>query len=405
MLKDIFSDGIFALFNKIGYFGIKTIIIVLITRELGNQYGGVFILLIGALEVVRVIADFGVDIYVIRMYNCSDGGVRLLKRVLIQKLFIGVITVLLFCIICHFLKYPPGIYFPVSLSLFFALFFNLSNSYFQSQNSNRVLTPAIIFSLVFCVIVFLVQYTCNIHFSVWNYLLVECVFVTSVTFLLMHKVGYLRFVKVGRVPLNDALSLYRHTANIGFNAMIVIIYSRLDNFYIKHLDPESLATYGQIFRLIDPLVMVSSVFSTVAYAKFSHINLRSNNDFSKIKPFLFAIIGYVILSSFVYYFVLLFFGHYLILDDANKSAMIIGFLVVAGIKCYNGALTSIIQSQGLYHFGLYIAIVCIIVAIPAMYLFINAFGVIGAIYSIITVELISMLLLALSILFLKRRDT
>ena len=68
MLKDILSDGIYALFNKVSYFGAKTLAIVLITRELGIESGGVFIFLIGTLEILRVVSDFGVDIFVIKKY-------------------------------------------------------------------------------------------------------------------------------------------------------------------------------------------------------------------------------------------------------------------------------------------------------------------------------------------------
>ncbi|EGI6474478.1 hypothetical protein ABO68_005242, partial [Salmonella enterica subsp. enterica serovar Fluntern] len=73
---------------------------------------------------------------------------------------------------------------------------------------------------------------------------------------------------------SSIIKLYKKTYSIGITAAIVIIYSRLDNIYLKIFDPQSLAVYGQVFRLVDPLVMVSSVFSTVAYAKFSNFNLR-----------------------------------------------------------------------------------------------------------------------------------
>ncbi|MCZ5534761.1 O17/O44/O106 family O-antigen flippase, partial [Escherichia coli] len=68
--------------------------------------------------------------------------------------------------------------------------------------------------------------------------------------------------------LMSILSLYKYTLSIGLTAVVVIIYSRIYNFYIKTFAPGDLAAYGQIFRMVDPLVMVSSVFSTVAYARF-----------------------------------------------------------------------------------------------------------------------------------------
>ena len=363
MLKDILSDGIYALFNKVSYFGAKTLAIVLITRELGIESGGVFIFLIGTLEILRVVSDFGVDIFVIKKYSDVENPIRLLKRVFYQKIFVGVVVSILFFVICYALGYNRDIYIPISLSLFFALLFNLSNSFFQSQNLNKALSPSIALALFLTFVIYGVQFILRMPFTAWNYLLVS----------------------------------------IGLNAMVVIIYSRLDNIYIKNIVPEGLAAYGQIFRLVDPLVMVSSLFSTVAYAKFSRLDLRSHRNINKVYPFIYMILGYIILSSVCYFTVLFFFGRYLILDNESNNIMILGFLLIAGIKCMNGALTSIIQSQGLYRFGLYIAIICMCIAIPLMYILVHQYGTIGAIFTIASVELTSMILLAVSIGLLTKR--
>lgn len=99
MLKDILSDGIFALFNKISYFGAKTLAIVLITRELGVDTGGSFIFLIGTLEILRVVSDFGVDIFVIKKYSDVENPIKLLKKVFFQKVSIGIFVSILFFVI------------------------------------------------------------------------------------------------------------------------------------------------------------------------------------------------------------------------------------------------------------------------------------------------------------------
>jgi len=208
---------------------------------------------------------------------------------------------------------------------------------------------------------------------------------------------------VTKASINNIFSLYSKTKSIGFNAIIVIIYSRLDNFYIKHFDPASLASYGQVFRLIDPLVMISSVFSTVAYARFSHYDLRQGNITKKITPFLFCVIFYGLISSSIYYLAISLFGNRILLYTNNVNSIVICFLFVASIKCVNGALTSIIQSQGLYRFGLYTASVCMIVAVPLMYILTLKYGAIGAVYSIITVESISLLLLLTCVFLMKNK--
>ena len=403
MLKDILSDGIFALFNKISYFGAKTLAIVLITRELGVDTGGSFIFLIGTLEILRVVSDFGVDIFVIKKYSDVENPIKLLKKVFFQKVSIGIFVSILFFVISYAFGYDRDIYIPISLSLFFALLFNLSNSYFQSQNLNKALSPSIALALVLTFLSYGVQFILKIPFTAWDYLLAEGFFVSAVTIHLFRKVGWKSIRAEGKITLKDVFVLYRHTVSIGLNAMVVIIYSRLDNIYIKNIVPEGLAAYGQIFRLVDPLVMVSSLFSTVAYAKFSRLDLRSHGNITKVYPFIYMIVGYITLSTVCYYAVLSFFGRYIILDNENNNIMILGFLLIAGIKCMNGALTSIIQSQGLYRFGLYIALICMFIAIPLMYILVHQYGTIGAIFTIASVELTSMILLAVSIGLLTKK--
>ncbi|GHL20889.1 hypothetical protein ECZU24_37300 [Escherichia coli] len=102
MIKEIFSDGIFSLFNKICYFGFKTLAIILITRSLGEDVGGEFIFLVGFLEVLRVVTDFGVDLFVIKKYNDSTDKIKLLNVTFAQKnsFWSNCFTTVLFVFFC-----------------------------------------------------------------------------------------------------------------------------------------------------------------------------------------------------------------------------------------------------------------------------------------------------------------
>ncbi|CDH34424.1 hypothetical protein [Xenorhabdus bovienii] len=397
MLRDILNDGFYALFNKICYFGAKTLAIVLITQKLGLQHGGSFIFLIGVVEILRVVSDFGIDIYVIRKYSEINYKIKLLRIVFYQKLISGCLLSLLLILYCFIFNYKSSVYIPVAMSLVFSLLFNLANSYYQSLNLNRKLSPAILIALIITSMMFLLTYVNDVAFEASYYLLVEFFFVSSVFLILIKKVGLKLLISIKGFSLKNIPDLYSKTASIGVNAIIVIVYSRLDNIYLKNFDPNSLASYGQVFRLIDPLVMVSSVFSTVAYAKFSKLNLREKGGIKKTIPFLVLILFYVLLSSFVYYMLILCFGGIIILHTTYLDSMIAGFLCIAGIKCMNGALTAILQSQGLYRISLYIAVLCITIAVPLMYVLINIYDAIGAIYSIVIVELVSFILLTFSV--------
>ncbi|MEH3257176.1 O17/O44/O73/O77/O106 family O-antigen flippase, partial [Escherichia coli] len=113
MIKEIFSDGIFSLFNKICYFGFKTLAIILITRSLGEDVGGEFIFLVGFLEVLRVVTDFGVDLFVIKKYNDSTDKIKLLNVTFAQKILSGVIVLLLFCLYSFVQGYQYNVYIPI----------------------------------------------------------------------------------------------------------------------------------------------------------------------------------------------------------------------------------------------------------------------------------------------------
>lgn len=94
MIKEILSDGFYSLINKICYFSLKTLAIILITRSLGIENGGDFVLLVGIIEIMRIVVDFGVDVFVIRRYTelQQQERTRLLELVCLQKISVGVIV-------------------------------------------------------------------------------------------------------------------------------------------------------------------------------------------------------------------------------------------------------------------------------------------------------------------------
>ncbi|EDQ7721595.1 oligosaccharide flippase family protein, partial [Salmonella enterica subsp. enterica serovar Cerro] len=389
------------LFNKICYFGAKTLAIILITRSLGSTEGGQFIFLIGIVEILRVICDFGVDIYVIKRYGEIHEKNKLLITVLCQKIFMGCVFFLMLTGYCFTERYSTNIYFPASLALVFSLLFNLSNSYFQSLNENKKLTPFISVAGVFSALLLGCLYLMEMEFKAYNYLIVEILFFFAVLCALIKKIDSNIIREFQAFKFSSIIKLYKKTYSIGITAAIVIIYSRLDNIYLKIFDPQSLAVYGQVFRLVDPLVMVSSVFSTVAYAKFSNFNLRKREV--KVKPFIYMMLMYVLLSSISYYIVLSIIGEWFVLPTSHFQTFVLGFLCIAGIKCLNGALTAILQSQGLYKIGLYVSLCCICLALPLMYMLIKFYQAPGAIYSIIIIESLSFILLSASVLLLPNR--
>ncbi|MBJ2064023.1 lipopolysaccharide biosynthesis protein [Serratia odorifera] len=407
MIKEILSDGFYSLINKICYFSLKTLAIILITRSLGIENGGDFVLLVGIIEIMRIVVDFGVDVFVIRRYTelQQQERTRLLELVCLQKISVGVIVSLVVFSVLIFQGYEAGFLLPLALVLPFSLLFNLAVSYFQSQNNNRMLLDRVILATLLLGVFFAISYFSGMALSPWVYLCVEVIFSLLVVSKLMFATDFswLRVLRLSR--LKEIAPLYRHTYSIGLTAVIVIFYSRLDNFYIKHFSPENLAAYGQVFRMVDPLVMVSSVLSTVAYAKFCGIPLGFNRNCSALLTKFFGlIIGYTLFSTLAYYLLILLFGKYFLLDNAYTQSLIVIFLMIAAVKCVNGALTAMLQSQGLFKVGLFTSILCFIVALPAMYYATTRWGVTGTAGSILLVESISFVCLLLFLFIYMKKD-
>ncbi|ENE0310195.1 O176 family O-antigen flippase, partial [Escherichia coli] len=187
MIRDIFNDGIYSLINKIGYFGAKTIAIILITRTLGVDEGSQFIFLISIIEIMRVIGDFGVDVYVIRKYGDVPNKERLLCTVFYQKIIVGFVFAAILIVYCSILKYNASIYVPLSLSIIFSLLFNLSSSYFQSLNINKAITTSIISASIFIGVLFSSFYYFNVVVNAYHFLVIEIVYCMSVSFTLINK--------------------------------------------------------------------------------------------------------------------------------------------------------------------------------------------------------------------------
>ncbi|HAG7957494.1 TPA: O17/O44/O106 family O-antigen flippase, partial [Escherichia coli] len=120
--------------------------------------------------------------------------IKLLNVTFAQKILSGVIVLLLFCLYSFVQGYQYNVYIPIVLALPVALFFNFSNSYFQSLNSNKSLTfPIAIASIATCTI-FAIQYFLNVKFNAWDYLCVELLFVSLVTLKLFVSVKF-RFIR------------------------------------------------------------------------------------------------------------------------------------------------------------------------------------------------------------------
>ncbi|VDZ65129.1 Uncharacterised protein [Serratia odorifera] len=78
--------------------------------------------------------------------------------------------------------------------------------------------------------------------------------------------------------------------------------------------------------------------------------------------------------------------------------------MIAAVKCVNGALTAMLQSQGLFKVGLFTSILCFIVALPAMYYATTRWGVTGTAGSILLVESISFVCLLLFLFIYMKKD-
>lgn len=402
MIKNIINDSIFSLINKVFYFLLKTISIIIIINYTESSITKVFIICLSIIEIMRVIIDFGIDTHSIRIFARLDieEKTQHVNIILRQKIIFGIVSALIVCTITYFI-YKSIMVFLIILAMPFTLIFNLPICYYQSMGESYKLIKNITLSTLIMGMILGVGgiFLKENNFSIVLYLINEIIFSVSVLYALFKN-------KIIRFNINysiiDLFKLYKGSLYIGMTAMIVIIYSRADNFILTYLNSQQLDLYATVFRFVEPFLMVFSVFSTVLYATLARNNLRHKSIFI----ILLIVILVLVFIGFMYWRFIGFIMPYvspIIRNEILLSDKVLLILIlVVMVKCNNSVLTALVLSKGMFKISFISAIFSFVVAIPTLFIFIKKFDILGSGYALIFTEITSFLFLF--ILLVKNRN-
>src|SRR5205823_8327372 len=184
----------------------------------------------------------------------------------------------------------------------------------------------------------------------------------------------------------DTLSLLRESFPVGITSALVILYFRLDTFFVfKFAGAAALGLYSACFRVIEPVLMIPASFSTTAYAVLSNTDRGKEGVGAAIRTVLrtmwpaYASVGAFAATALLAGKVLLehFFPMYL---QAYPILVVLSLALLA--RSANMGLTSIFHSRGMYSTITRIAAANLCVNLILVLLLVYKYGAVGAAWEI-----------------------
>lgn len=368
----------------------RILLLLLIAKRFGPEDFGRLSLVLSLVEIVRVIADFGLDIVTIRRFSVNKLlSERLLGNVLSLKLISATLGYIA-SIVVYWLLYHDSegvkIAFIVGASLYTSLLLNAFVSYFQA---NLTMSSLIISSLVSALsYISLTFFGLSRH---WSLVFFAAIIPASEMINLLITSSIYRSISFVRLRFNRRiiLSLMRESAPVAIGGIAVVFYLRLDSLIVGFfLNEESVGVYSAGYRFTEPFMLVFSSLSLSIYASLS--KYKKGDVSQKAGQAMFRLIATVVGLSSGAAFLLSFFAVRLLAlispqyNDAVTVLRILSLSIV--FKAVNAQLTAMINSRGRFSLITVIAIINLTINIVLNLLMIPKYGIIGAAIAVTATE-------------------
>lgn len=368
----------------------RILLLLLIAKRFGPEDFGRLSLVLSVVEIVRVIADFGLDIVTIRRFSVNRLlSERLLGNALSLKLISATLGYIA-SIAVYQLLYHDGegvkLAFIVGTSLYTSLLLNAFVSYFQANlNMSSIIISSLVSAVSYVFLTFLGLYS---HWSLASFALI--IPASELINLLITSSIYGRISSV-RLRLNRkiALSLMRESVPVAISAIAIVLYLRLDNLLVGwFLNEASVGVYSAGYRFTEPFMLVFSSLSLSIYASLSQ---KGKADLSnKVSRTLFRIIATVVGLSAIGALLLSIFAERLlgmISPEYHNAVTVLRILSLSVVfKALNAQLTAMINSRGRFSLITVIAIINLTINIALNLLMIPKYGIIGAAIAVTATE-------------------
>jgi O-antigen/teichoic acid export membrane protein len=368
----------------------RIFLLLLIAKRFGPEDFGRLSLVLAVVEMLRVLADFGLDIVTIRRYSANK---RLSERLLGNVLSVKLITATLgygASVLVYWLLYHDAlgvrVAFIVGASLYTSLLLNAFVSYFQAKLSMSSIISSSLASAGSYV-----SLTLFGLYRHWPFLSFAVIIPASelinllITSSIYGRSARVRLLFTRRI----VLSLLRESVPVAVGGIAVVFYVRLDNLLIGlFLNEGSVGVYSAAYRLTEPFMLIFSSLSLSVYASLSRYGKRDPSQTAG-RNMARILTTVVVLSSASALVLALFAGRILTLLSPQYGGAVMALRILSlaiVFKAVNAQLTAMINSRGKFSVITRIAIVNLAVNITLNLLMIPEYGIIGSAIAVTATE-------------------
>jgi O-antigen/teichoic acid export membrane protein len=368
----------------------RILLLLLVAKRFGPEDFGRLSLVLSLVEIVRVVADFGLDIVTIRRFSANKLlSERLLGNTLSLKLIsaaLGYIaSIVVYWLLYHDMQ-GVRLAFIVATSLTTSLLLNAFVAYFQANlNMSSIIISSLASTLSYVSLTF---FGFSHQWPLMSFAVI--IPATELINLLITSSIYKRISSIRlRFDRRIVLGLIRESVPVAIGGIAVVLYLRLDNLLVGlFLNEASVGLYSAGYRFTEPFMLVFSSLSLSIYASLSR---QGKIDISKKgAKTMFRILATVIGLSSVSALLLSFFAVRLlamISPEYHNAVTVLRILSLSIVfKALNAQLTAMINSRGRFSIITVIAIINLTINIVLNLLMIPRYGIIGAAIAVTITE-------------------
>lgn len=357
---------------------------------------GMLIFALTVAEIARVVADFGLDMYVVREFAMKPGDEHpaIAAAALLAKLGC---TLLIYAASCGYLwltqaPTQAALGSVACLLIISTLTLNLPIGYFQGRLRTSVALPAIMLTNVGAIgaLIVAMWFRPGVTTGLAILLIADAVNALALLWLLHHSIGPLP------MPAWAAVwRLLRGSLPIAGLALVVTIYTRLDVVVLNtFFDSAVVGYYGLAFRLTEPFQLIAVAFATSIYTYVSSLIASDKPVRPTALRYLVGVLGYGLFSSMVIA-VIAPLAIAAFLPTYLPAVPVLHLLAVALVfRNLNTCLSAIIQAYGRFVWLTYVSIWNLILVGLTLFLLVPTMGAAGAALALLVGEGVNSLIQA-----------
>ncbi|EOY6716187.1 flippase [Proteus mirabilis] len=396
MNKKILHNAIWMISEKaisiIGLFLVTSYV----AKYVGPETFGIIALATATFQIVQIIAQLGNDNIIFKRVSKNNrSGIKLIKSTfLIRTIIYITITIPL---LIYFYSYKNNLTFIFSIAISVACYFSSIDVYSIYNNAILKSKQNTISNMVGLTLGLSIQFI--IAYKKYNpiYLSIPIIITTFLPFLirfiLFNKMNLVKEIVVKKKSRYNKYILSSGLA-IVFSSLSIAIYTRINQFMISYLDSDySLGIYSVAVTLSSSWAFIlSALISSTLPSIFGE---KDDNKAIRIGVKLNIII--TLISLLVLSFITLFgklFINLLFGEEYINAYYLLKILCISTMFSNLGMLSSrfIVRSSG-YSFLSKKMFIMVLLSIPISYCLIKNYGLIGASYSVLIIEFVSLTLM------------